>query len=136
MSDIVKRKCHSFDNPALSLEGGGLWRYVPVSNSDNKAFCDFMVLLPGIKKNRTLQVMIRHQLQEVLKGFGDQIIFADLNLHLGLVWVTVTPEPGLCSDVAEAIHSRVDGARVVGSYVKRSKTLKISWMDKVKRLLT
>ena len=59
MSDIVKRKCHSFDNPALSLEGGGLWRYVPVSNSDNKAFCDFMVLLPGIKKNRTLQVMIR-----------------------------------------------------------------------------
>jgi len=136
MKAIIKRKYHTFDAPAQLLQGGGLWRYVPVKDSENKAFCDLLVLLPGIKKNRDLQVLMRHQLQEVLKGFGDQVLFADLNLQLGLVWVTVAPEPGLCGDVAEAIRGRVEGARLVGGYIKSTGTAKLSWATKIKRLLS
>ena len=135
MAAIVKRSVHSFASAADYCQNAGLWRYVPVKDSKNQAYCDVMLLLPGIKKNRDLQVMIRQQLQETLEAFGDQVLFADLNLRLGIVWVTVVPEPGLCSDVADAIRQRVEGARIVGNYIKPAKPARLSWAKKFKCLL-
>ncbi len=54
-----------------------------------------MMLIPGLKKGPSLPIIIRHQLQDVLEGFGDQVLFADINVRLGTIWVTVTSEPGM-----------------------------------------
>ena len=94
-----------------------------------------MMLLPGIGQRKILPVLIRRQLQEVLESFGERIQFADLNLRLGILWVTVVSEPGLCGEVADAIRDRISGARVICNYVQASPQEKLPWMTRVKRLL-
>lgn len=136
MTVIVRRNCHSFDSPVEISPGGDLWRYLPMKDANDRPPCDLMMLLPGLKQERTLSVIIRHQLQEVLEGFGDRILFADLNVRLGIFWVTVTSEPGLCGEVADAIRGRIESARVVGNYIQCPQALKLPWMERVKRLLT
>ena len=97
---------------------------------------DLMMLLPGIRKERTLSILIREQLQFVLEDFGEKVFFADLNIRLGVLWVTVSAEPGLCSEVADAIRARIEGARVVCSYVEGPQPAQLPWMARVRRLLT
>ena len=94
-----------------------------------------MLLLPVLQGNRHLSILIRQQLQEVLEGFGDRIAFADLNLRLGILWVTVESEPGLCGEVADAIMTRIEGARTVCHYIQGKQPERLAWKAKLKRLL-
>ena len=103
MAIIVHRKRQSLESPVKLSPGGDLWRYAPVKDANNRSLCDLMMLLPGIKREPELQVLIQHQLQEILTDFGDRVLFSDLNLRLGILWVTVTPEPGLCGEIADGI---------------------------------
>ena len=136
MTSIVRRNCHAFADPEKLSPGGDLWRHAPVKDADGRLTSDLMILFPGLQQEHNLRIMIRQQLQEVLQGFGDQVIFADFNIRLGVLWVTVTSEPGLCSEVAQAIHARIEGARIVGNYIKCPEPARLAWMAKVKRLLT
>lgn len=121
--------------PAEMSPGGDLWRYAPVRDSRGRALSDLMMLLPGLQQDRTLQILIRQQLQEVLEGFGECIQFADLNLRLGILWVTVASEPGLCGEVADAIRARIESARVLCNYLHNKQSEKLPWTTRVKRLL-
>lgn len=136
MTAIVRRTCDSLKKPDKLFPGGDLWRYAPVRDAQGRALCDLMMLIPGLKKGQNLPIIIRHQLQDVLESFGDQVMFADLNIRLGILWISVTPEPGLCAEVADAIHARIEGARLVGNYVRRPEPKKIPWRTRVIRLLT
>jgi hypothetical protein len=40
-----------------------------------------------------------------------------LNLKLNILWVTVHPVPGICADVAAAIHHRVPEAKLIASKI-------------------
>jgi len=51
-------------------------------------------------------------LQAVLGDFKE-VVFADLNVSLNLLWVSVKAEPGIISDVAASIQHRVPEARIV-----------------------
>ena len=93
-----------------------------------------MMLLPGLSDNRHLSILVRAQLQEVLDGFGERIQFADLNLRLGILWVSVVSEPGLCGDVADAIRARIEGARVVCNYMQSKRPERLAWKTRFKRL--
>ncbi len=83
-----------------------------------------------------MPILIRQQLQEVLVGFGERIQFADLNLRLGILWVTVVSEPGLCGEVADAIRARIEGARILCNYIQTKQPEKLTWTTRFKRLLS
>jgi len=117
------------------LPGGDLWRYAPVRDGEGRNLCDLMMLIPGLKQGRHLPLLLCQQLQEVLVGFDDRVCFAEVNERLGIVWVTVAPEPGLCGLVADAIRARIDGARVVGNYARPPAARRLPWMTRVRRLL-
>jgi len=114
--------------------GGDLWRYAPARDLHGRSLSDLMLLLPGLPGNRHLSILVRQQIQEVLEGFGERIQFADLNLRLGILWVTVDSEPGLCGEVADAIRARIEGARVVCSYMQSRQPERLAWMKRFKRL--
>ena len=116
--------------------GGELWRYAPSADKEGKPLSDLMMLIPGKGLDESLRLLIRHQLQEVLQGFGDKVYFAELNHRLGILWVTVASEPGLCGDVVDAIRVRITGAKVVGNYVKKPPADRLPWTSRVKRLIT
>jgi hypothetical protein len=115
--------------------GGDLWRYAPARDHKGQALSDLMMLLPVSQDNRHLSILIRQQLQAVLEDFGERIEFADLNLRLGILWVTVVSEPGLCGEVADAIKARIIGSRTVCNYMQSKQPVKIAWSAKFRRLL-
>ena len=53
------------------------------------------------------------RLNAVLLSFQRRVVFADLNLKLNVLWVSVRPAPGICLDVATAIKMSIPEAVLV-----------------------
>ena len=132
---VIHKTSAALEAPAGLSPGGDLWRYAPTADTQGRALSDLMLLLPGLQQGRSVSILVRQQVQEVLQSFGERIHFANLNLRLGILWVTVVSEPGLCGEVADAITTRIVGARVVGNYLARQPAAKLPWRARVKRLL-
>jgi hypothetical protein len=47
-------------------------------------------------------------------GQYQQVVFADLNVPLNLLWVTLIPEFGLIATMAEGLRHRIPEARLIG----------------------
>lgn len=116
--------------------GGDLWRHAPTRDAAGRPVCDLLMLLPGLRRGGNTQTLLCQQLQLVLQGFGDRVLFADLNVRLGVLWVSVKGEAGLSAEVIEAIRARISGARVVGHYASRAPVRKLPWVVRAQRLLS
>ena len=94
-----------------------LYRRVPTHDENGKFLADFMILIsglrawPGAKQTATVD-----KIQGVLSGFAE-VVFADLNVPLNLLWVSVKPKPGLILEVYDAIKNHIPEAVLVGPYV-------------------
>ena len=95
-----------------------LWKRAPTRNSDGVILSDFMMVIPKLKHKplHVIKYVIR-EIERVLTYYEKQIVFADLNLKLNILWVTVQPVPGICADVAAAIHHRVPEAKLIASKI-------------------
>lgn len=94
-----------------------LHRRAPARDSAGRPYNDFMMLIPGLKARpqATLQSVVR-ELEFTLSRFGDLVVFADLNLRLNVLWVTLKPGRNLALEVAAAIHARVPEAKLVAAH--------------------
>jgi hypothetical protein len=92
-----------------------LWNHVPTRDNDGTRLSDFMMLIPRLrlKPQHQLQSILEH-IQEVLEYYQHAVVFADLNLRLNVLWVSVRPVPGICLELPAAIHAKVPEARLVG----------------------
>ena len=91
-----------------------LRKRAPVVDENGKALSDFMVVIPGLRKKS--QVRIQQTLKEihcVLDGFGDAVVFAELNLKLNLLWVSIRPVAGIRFEITEALRLSIPNARLV-----------------------
>jgi len=52
-------------------------------------------------------------IHRVLAGFDDTVVFAELNLRLNLLWVSIRPITGIRDDIAQALRSVIPDARLV-----------------------
>ena len=78
-----------------------------------------MLLLPGLRRGLEPAVSrVTAELGAILGALGEQVLFAELNLKLGLLWVTVPAEPGLCHQVAQTVRAHLPEVRVVGSWLE------------------
>lgn len=96
-----------------------LWQRVPSRDVDGSLLSDFMMLIPNLRR----RPLARRQrtigaIQDVLDGYGRTVVFADLNLRLNLLWVSVRPVPGICLELACAIKLRVPEALLVAQKVE------------------
>lgn len=98
---------------------GPLHQRAPGRDRQGRPASDLMLLLPGVKKGLpTVVERVTSELMATLAGFGEQVLFAELNLKLGLVWVSVEGRPGLCDAVAQTVRARLPETRVVGSWLE------------------
>ncbi|GMR16723.1 MAG: hypothetical protein BMS9Abin31_1094 [Gammaproteobacteria bacterium] len=73
-----------------------------------------MMLIPGIRSFEPSHFRdIVNKLEAVLKHFEDDIILADLNLKINVLWVTMQAHQGLTADIAALIHHVVPEAKLV-----------------------
>jgi hypothetical protein len=95
-----------------------LWKRVPMQNAEGKNLSDFMMIIPQLKHQSVEKIKaIVNEIEQVLRFYEKQVVFADLNLNLNVLWVSVQPVAGICLEVAAAIHHRVPEAKLVASKI-------------------
>jgi hypothetical protein len=91
-----------------------LRKRAPITDADGKALSDFMVIFPGLRKKSALRIQnTTNEIHTILSSFGDTVVFAELNLALNLLWVSIRPVAGIRFEIAEALRSRIPSARLV-----------------------
>jgi hypothetical protein len=99
--------------------GAPLHQRAPRRDAEGRPVSDLMLLFPALKKGLQPVVdRVSAELAATLAAFGERVLFAELNLKLGLLWVSVRAEPGLCHEVAQTVRARLPEARVVGSWLE------------------
>ncbi len=91
-----------------------LWKRVPTRNAEGRMLSDFMMIIPKLRESPAEMIQrIVHEIELVLTYYSKQVVFADLNLKINVLWVSVQPIPGIITEVAAAIHHRVPTAKLV-----------------------
>ncbi len=94
-----------------------LWKRAPTRDNSGKPYADFMMIIPGLRNFEASRLNdIINRMGAVLQHFENDIIFADLNLKINVLWVTVQPHPGLSTEIASLIHHAVPEAKLVSQH--------------------
>ncbi len=73
-----------------------------------------MMILPHLSQQPDQRVKRKLQVIEMVLGqYQDAVIFAEVNLKLNTLWVTVKPVPGICLELAAAIKVQIPEALLV-----------------------
>ena len=93
---------------------GPLWQRVPTRDENGGLLSDFMMIIPHL---RTMpleqQRTIISDIERILALYEKAVVFADLNLKLNVLWVSVRPVPGICLELPAAIHMHVPEAKLI-----------------------
>jgi hypothetical protein len=92
---------------------GPLYERAPTHDADGRPVSDFMLLIPGLRDLAADDLQAKAEtIHGVLASFAD-VIFADLNLRLNLLWVSVRAKPGIILDIAACMKFHVPEALIV-----------------------
>ncbi len=91
-----------------------LWKRVPTTGDDGRPLSDFMMLIPKLRTRTAAQVKeTLDNIQTVFAHYRHAVVFADLNLPLNLLWVSVKPIPGICLELPAALKAQIPEAVLV-----------------------
>jgi hypothetical protein len=101
-----------------------LWKRVPTRDECGRPLTDFIMLIPRLRHwpGERIEAVCR-EIQAVFDYYSDAVVFADLNLNLNLLWVSLRPSPGLCLEMAAAVKHRVPEALLVASQAEAYRSL-------------
>lgn len=91
-----------------------LWKRVPCRDTDGHPVSDFMMLIPGLRgwpAQRQLRAL--DAIYQVLNNYRNVVVFADLNVRINVLWVSVRTVPGICMELPIALRERVPEAKLV-----------------------
>jgi hypothetical protein len=101
-------------NSPQILQSEPLWKRAPTRDPDGKPYNDFMMVIPGLKSFEPSRLhSIINKVEAVLKYYEKDIVLADLNLKINVLWVTLQPRMGLVTEIAALIHHAVPEAKLV-----------------------
>lgn len=100
--------------PFMTPAAEPLRKRAPACDEQGKPLSDFMMLFPRLREQPRHQVeRTLAAIQGVLAHFESNVVFAELNLKLNLLWVSIRPVQGLRLEIADAIQSLVPNAKLV-----------------------
>jgi hypothetical protein len=86
---------------------------VPTRGPDGKPLSDFMMLFPGLRDSAPGFIKDRVAgIQAILNRYPE-VVFADLNIPINVLWVSLSPKIGLIGVIAEEIKQRIPEALLV-----------------------
>ena len=91
-----------------------LHRRLPKTDAAGRHLGDFMMLIPGLRDLPRSRLDERLASLQALVETSDEIVFADLNLPLNLLWVSVTSRNGVITEVSTRIRQRFPEALLIG----------------------
>ena len=91
-----------------------LYKRAPRKDENGNALSDFMMIIPKLRhKPETLIRETIRRIERVLADHANEVVFADLNLKLNVLWVVVKPLPGICWNLPVEINDAVPEALLV-----------------------
>lgn len=91
-----------------------LYKRVPSHDEHGRTLTDFMVLLPGLRDRPQVSIEeLVGQIQLIFAQHADHVRFAELNIRLNLLWVSVKPVTGMRFEIAAALRAIFPDARLV-----------------------
>lgn len=93
-----------------------LYKRVPTRGPEGQRLADFMMIIPRLRHKP--EIALREtvaELEHVLGVYQRFVVYADLNLRINVLWVSLKPVPGMCLEVATAIKARVPEALLVAN---------------------
>lgn len=100
---------------ALAHNNRPLYERVPTRDEEGRFLSDFMMLLPGLRDQpQHEQYVVVSTLNAALLQFRE-VVFADLNVPLNLLWISARPRPGVILDIAAGVKLHVPGALLVAA---------------------
>lgn len=113
MANNINQQFISQTNYTLS-PAEPLWKRAPTCDSSGQLLSDFMLLIPGLSQQPdSIKKQKIAALETIFNLYGKAIVFADLNLKLNVLWVTVRPIPGICLELPAAIKHYIPEALLV-----------------------
>ncbi|MDH3635097.1 MAG: hypothetical protein OES20_10360 [Gammaproteobacteria bacterium] len=91
-----------------------LYKRLPTHDENGQFLSDFMMLIPGLKHRTGQHLKIRLETIHTVLGGHDDVVFADLNAPLNLLWVSVKTRHGLINELVAEIRLHIPEARLVG----------------------
>lgn len=110
----IQLKPGAVQNSNLESNREPLYKRLPTHDEEGKFLSDFMMLMPGL---RSLPAPLFETRLAVLHGLlegQDDVVFADLNTPLNLLWVSVRTRKGVISEVSAKIRMQFPEAKLVG----------------------
>lgn len=96
--------------------GQPLWQRVPTRDENGRNLHDFMMLIPKLASwPEARRQQVYQELQLIFNAFDGNVVFADLNLKMNLLWVSMQPHPQGCLGLAAVVRERVPEAVLVAS---------------------
>jgi hypothetical protein len=91
-----------------------LWKRAPARDEDGRPLADFMMLIPRLGRRPAEQVQnTLREISAVLDLYRHAVVYADMNLRINVLWVTVWPIPGICLELPAALKTRIPEALLV-----------------------
>ena len=111
---LVEEHSHTIRTTLSCEPNTPLWQRVPTKDEDGKYLGDFMMIIPGLKdKSPESRKIILNALTKVLEYYKEIVVFADLNLKMNVLWVSLKPVKGMFSEIPAAIIASVPGAKLI-----------------------
>lgn len=118
MKPVRSRTCSALIEqtikPALPM-----WKVVPTHDENGKMLTDFMMLLPKLRQQPKDYIERTVLAIEAVLACYREVVFADVNLSINVLWVSLRHRSGLVLEIAGAIRTRVPEALLVGHNVGR-----------------
>lgn len=101
-----------------SEPGRPLWQLAPTRDATGKRLTDFMMLIPRLRTRPASEIERTSRAIQSVLALHQDVVFADLNLKLNLLWVSLRPRPGAISELSAAIRIRVPEAVLIGHHTE------------------
>ena len=113
---LVKQLACAHPSIATFRPGEPLWKIAPTHDENGAFLCDFMMLIPKLKTRATDRIEhTQKSLTTVLNRYPE-VVFANLDMQLNLLWVSHRHRAGLMSEMVAAIRQRVPEAVLVAHH--------------------
>ncbi len=115
----MKMRIHTSTTLAAGMSPGlPLWQVAPTHDSSGRLLTDFMMLIPRLRLRPPLEIERASRDIQAVLALHQDVVFADLNLKLNLLWVSLRPRPGAISELVAAIRLRVPEAVLVAHHTE------------------
>lgn len=95
-------------DPGQWGRGEPLWQRVPKRDAEGRPYTDFMMFAPRLNRRPAHELeSVARLLRGVLAGYEDRVVYADLNLKINVLWITLENRPGLMAELVTALRGKV-----------------------------